>query len=168
MEETGRLSKFLVRPIRPSDGNWVKSFIKSRWGAEIVVAKGRAIRPAELDGLAAFNGKHPIGLLTYDVAGPDCEIVTLDSTTEGEGVGTALINNVREAAKAKGCKRLWLITTNDNLNALGFYQRRGFYLVALYPNALETSRKIKPQISLKGANGIPIRDELELELNLTG
>jgi len=77
-----------------------------------------------------------------------------------------LVDTVKEGAKAKGCRRLWLITTNDNLNALGFYQRRGFRLIALHPNALEASRKLKPQISLKAANGIPIRDELELELEL--
>jgi len=72
----------------------------------------------------------------------------------------------RKKAKAKGCKFLWLITTNDNLTALGFYQKRGFHLTALYPDALEASRKLKPQISMK-ANGIPIRDELELELELS-
>jgi ribosomal protein S18 acetylase RimI-like enzyme len=106
-------------------------------------------------------------LLTYRIEGPDCDIVTIDSTAEGEGIGTALIDVVKGRAKAKGCRRIWLITTNDNLSALGFYQRRGFRLIDLYPNALETSRKLKPQISLRAANGIPIRDEQELELELS-
>jgi len=142
--------------------------VKSRWGSEIVVAKRRIIRPAELDGFAAFKGKEPVGLLTYKIEGPDCEIVTVDSTSEREGIGTSLIEAARERAKAKGCRRLWLITTNDNLSALGFYQRRGFRLTALYPDALEASRKLKPQISMRAANGISIRDELELELELSG
>jgi len=107
-------------------------------------------------------------LLTYRIDGRDCEIVTLDSATEGIGIGTALVDAAKKVAKAKGCKRLWLITTNDNLKALEFYQKRGFRLVALYPNALEASRKLKPEISLKAANGVPIRDELELELELAG
>ncbi len=111
--------------------------------------------------------KNAVGLLTYQIEGSNCEIVTIDSTAEGEGIGTSLIDAVKERAKAKGCRRLWLITTNDNLSALGFYQRRGFRLIALYPNALEASRRLKPQISMKAANGIPIRDELELELELT-
>ena len=106
-------------------------------------------------------------MLTYRIEGLDCEIVTIDSTVEGAGVGTALINVVRKIAKAKGCKRLWLITTNDNLNALGFYQKRGFQIIAVRPNAVDEARKLKPQISLKAANGIPIRDELELELELS-
>jgi len=162
------LSELRVRSLQTSDRGWVASFVESHWGSDIVVGKGRVLRPAELEGFAAFKGKIPTGLLTYRIEGPDCEIVTIDSTAQGEGIGTALIDAVKERAKAKGCRRLWLITTNDNLNALGFYQKRGFHLIALYPNALEYSRKLKPQISMKAANGIPIRDELELELSLTG
>ncbi len=157
-----------VRATQASDRNWVESFIKSHWGSEIVVAKGRVTRPAELEGFAAFKGKDPVGLLTYRIEGSDCEIVTIDSTVQGKGIGTTLIDAVKEKAKVKGCRRLWLITSNDNLNALGFYQRRGFCLIALYPSALGASRKLKPQISLKAENGIPIRDELELELELSG
>jgi len=115
------LNDLLVRSIQASDRTWVASFVKSHWGSEIIVAKGRVIRPTELDGFAAFKRKEPIGLLTYRIEGPDCEIVTIDSTVEGAGVGTALINAVRKIAKAKGCKRLGIITTNDNLKALGFY-----------------------------------------------
>jgi ribosomal protein S18 acetylase RimI-like enzyme len=55
---------------------------------------------------------------------------------------------------------------NDNLHALRFYQKRGFVLVALHRNALEASRKLKPEIPLVGIDGIPIRDEIELELVL--
>jgi ribosomal protein S18 acetylase RimI-like enzyme len=160
------MNDFLVRSIHAQDRDWVESFVISHWGSEIVVAKGRVFRPAELDGFAAFKGKNPVGLLTYRIEGPDCEIVTIDSTSEGKGIGTSLIDAVKGRAKAKGCRRLWLITTNDNLNGLGFYQRRGFRLVALYPNALDVSRKLKPQISMMAANGIPILDELELELEL--
>jgi len=162
-----RIRAFLIRAIQASDRSWIVSFVKSHWGSDIVVGKGRVLRPAELDGFAAFRGKNAVGLLTYRIEDLDCEIVTIDSTSEGEGIGTALIDVVRETAKAKGCRRLWLITTNDNLNALGFYQRRGFRLIALYSNALEASRKLKPQIPMKAANGIPIRDELELELELS-
>jgi ribosomal protein S18 acetylase RimI-like enzyme len=92
----------------------------------------------------------------------------VDSATERTGIGNALIDAAKKVAKTNGCKRLWLITTNDNLNALEFYQKRDFQLVSLYQNALEASRKLKPEIPLKAANGIPIRDELELELEPTG
>jgi ribosomal protein S18 acetylase RimI-like enzyme len=162
------VSDLPVRAIEASDRNWVAAFVKSHWSSEIVVAKGRVIRPAELDGFVIFKGKEPLGLLTYQIDGRNCEIVTIDSAIEGAGIGTALIGAAKKVAQTKGCGRLWLITTNDNLTALGFYQKRGFRLVALYPNALEASRRLKPQIPSRATNGIPIRDELELELELPG
>jgi hypothetical protein len=51
------VNDLLVKPIQGSDRNWVASFVKSYWGSEIVVARGRVLRPAELDGFAAFKGK---------------------------------------------------------------------------------------------------------------
>ena len=91
------------------------------------------------------------------------EIVSIDSTHPGRGVGTALIEAVKKEARRQGCRRLWLITTNDNLNALRFYQKRGFALVAVHRNAIEISRRLKPEIPLTGHDGIPLRDEIELE-----
>jgi GNAT superfamily N-acetyltransferase len=85
---------------------------------------------------------------------------------EGQGVGTLLVESVQEAARAAGCRRFFLITTNDNLNALRFYQRRGFRLAALRPGAVDASRQIKPSIPLTGEYGIAIHDELELENDL--
>jgi len=167
IEGENPVNNFLIRPIQSLDRDWVASFVKSHWGSEIIVAKGRVIHLAELDGFAAFRGKEPIGLLTYSIEGPDCEIVTIDSTAQGKSIGTTLIDAVKGRAKVKGCRRLWLITSNDILNALAFYQKRGFQLVALYSNAVEASRKLKPEISLKAANGTPIRDELELELEVS-
>jgi GNAT superfamily N-acetyltransferase len=96
-----------------------------------------------------------------------CEIVTLDNLGDRRGVGTALIEAVMETARAAGCRRLWLITTNDNLRALRFYQKRGFRLVRLSPDAVTAARRIKPEIPLVGEDGIPLRDELELERPVT-
>jgi GNAT superfamily N-acetyltransferase len=112
------------------------------------------------------KGPDPIGLITYRVDGDQCEIMTLDSLEKCKGVGTALIDAVKTAAAESGCKRMWLITTNDNLNALKFYQKRGFVLSALYPDALSESRKLKPQIPLVGLDSIPLRDEIELAMEL--
>ena len=96
----------------------------------------------------------------------DCEIVSIDSLRENEGIGTALIEKVVEEAKANQCRRVHLTTTNDNLRGLGFYQKRGFQLCALRVNAMEEARKLKPEIPLIGENGIPLRDEIELEILL--
>jgi ribosomal protein S18 acetylase RimI-like enzyme len=84
----------------------------------------------------------------------------------GTGVGTALLDAVKNAAGWAGCKRLWLVTTNDNTHALRFYQKRGFHIAAVHRNALLRSRELKPEIPLAGMDGIPIRDEIELEIVL--
>jgi ribosomal protein S18 acetylase RimI-like enzyme len=82
----------------------------------------------------------------------------------GYGVGTALLAAANAAAYAAGCSTLWLVTTNDNLDALRFYQRRGFRVRAVRPGAVDDARAtLKPEISSTGAYGIPLRDEIELE-----
>ena len=78
-------------------------------------------------------------------------------------IGGALVEALADTARAAGCTRLHVITTNDNLPALRLYQRHGFVLVAVHPDQIAMTRLRKPQISATGHAGIPIRDELELE-----
>jgi ribosomal protein S18 acetylase RimI-like enzyme len=157
---------FDVRCLTQSDLPRLRQFWKENWGDEFVIAHGVIYHPDTLDGFVAHNEDQWIGEITYHFSGNECEIVSLDSLHEGQGVGTMLINKVIEEARAKGCQRIFLITTNDNLNALGFYQKRGFELVAVHRGAVNESRKIKPSIPLIGSNGIPLRDEIELEMLL--
>lgn len=155
-----------VRPLGPEDEEWVADFVDRRWGSPYVVAHGKLFYPHTLPGFAAELEGEPVGVITYHVDGDDWEIVTIDSVEEGQGTGSDLLYTLRQAAKKAGARRLWLITTNDNLSALRFYQKRGFALVAVYPNALERSRQLKPNIPLVGEDGIPLRDEIELEMLL--
>jgi GNAT superfamily N-acetyltransferase len=107
------------------------------------------------------------GVLTYIVDGNQCEVLTLHAEPPGIGVGTALIEAIAIQAHAMGCRRLWLVTTNDNVAALRFYQRRGFILTALRAGAVDRSRAtLKPEIPRLGDHGIPLRDELELTREL--
>lgn len=141
--------------------------MREHWGSSIVVSRGRVHRPASLSGFVAVQQARRVGLITYHLAGAQCEIVSVDSLRPCQGIGAALIAAVRRAAQAADCSRLWLITTNDNLEALGFYQKRGFRLIRLHPNAIdELSRRLKPEIPRLGRHSIPIRDELELEIRL--
>lgn len=148
-----------VRALREDEREWVRATIRERWGSDLVVAHGVAYDPSLLPGFVAEEQGRPLGLLTYVVEDEDCEIVTIDAFEEGRGVGTALI----DAAKALGARRLWLITTNDNVRALRFYERRGFRVVAVHTGAVEASRVLKPEIPLVSDDGTPIRDEIELE-----
>lgn len=154
----------IIAPFGPEHLAWAADLLTASWGATVVVSRGRCHDAARLPGFVALRGETPVGLATYHLAGDDCELVTIDSTVAGAGIGGALIAAVREAAMAAGCRRVWLITTNDNLAALRFYQRRGFALVAVHRDAVTAARRLKPAIPLIGAHGIPIRDEIELEL----
>ena len=147
-----------------SDKSWIKDFYQKRWGTSRVVSKGVLHYVPELRGFIAWISRKRVGLLSYQIINREFEIVTLDSLEENIGAGSALISKAVEAAQVEGCDRVWLITTNDNTPALRFYQKRGFHLVAVRRNALEISRRLKPEIPDYGLDGIPLRDEIELEL----
>lgn len=130
------------------------------------MTRGKIHEIKQLPGFIAHNSSDRLGLLTYLISNGDIEIVTLDSLVENIGVGTALISQARSLAEQAACQRIWLITTNDNMPALHFYQKRGFRLVTVHQNALDYSRTLKPEIPLIGLEGIPLRDEIELEIIL--
>lgn len=157
-----------VRPNHDGDRPWAARRLRERWGGETVVSRGVVHRPAELPGFVAVRDDGTrAGLATYRIDGDACELVTIDADAPGAGVGEALLEAVAAAARAAGCTRLWLITTNDNLTALRFYQRRGLRLVALHAGAVEEARRtLKSSIPEHGEHGIPVRDELELSLEL--
>jgi ribosomal protein S18 acetylase RimI-like enzyme len=161
------MKTFTIRPLNREDRAWVKDLLQEWWAGPEQVTRGKVFRADELPGFVAVEAGKPAGLVTYRINGTECEIGTMNSLDEGKGIGTALINAVKDAAAKAGCSRLWLITTNDNTRALRFYQKRGFLLVAVYRNAVDESRKLKPEIPLTGNDGIPIRDEIELELLLS-
>lgn len=117
-------------------------------------------------GFVCYDRDKVIGLITYRISNNRCEILSLNSNTENQGIGTALIEKVKEYAKINNCSILHTITTNDNLRAIGFFQKRGFHLAKLYVNAMDNVRKIKPEVPVKGDNNIPLNDELEFEMNI--
>jgi ribosomal protein S18 acetylase RimI-like enzyme len=132
------------------------------WGAEVVTAHGALLRPAEMGGFIAERSHRVVGLLTYQLLGIMLEIVTLNAIERRAGIGTQLIEAAVGQARRLGCREIRLTTTNDNIDALRFYQRRGFRLTALRPGALTGSRQLKPSIPEIGEHGIPLRDELDL------
>jgi ribosomal protein S18 acetylase RimI-like enzyme len=157
---------YQIRRLLRADRDWVVELLQREWGSRKVVSRGIVHDAGSLDGFIAGRAEERIGLVTFRIDGAECEIVTLNSLSDGIGVGTALVEGVRQAAVEAGCRRVWLITTNDNTAALRFYQKKGFSLVAVYRGALEQSRRLKPEIPLVGNDGIPLRDEIEMELRL--
>lgn len=135
------------------------------WGSDILVTRGKIHRVEDLEGILVFADEKIAGLGLYTITGSQCEIVLLETIIQNEGIGSRLIEKIKEKAKARDCRRIWLITTNVNINALKFYQKRGFHFSNIYINAMEESRRIKPEIPLS-ENGIDIRDEIEFEMEI--
>ena len=158
--------KFKIREINEKDREWIRKFIIKKWGSEKSISRGKVYYPHKLPGFIVFKDKKYLGLITYNIKKDECEIQTLNSVIQQRGIGTALVERVKKVAEKLGCKRIWLITTNDNIDALRFWQERGFLIEAVYPNAMSFSRKLKPEIPLIGNYGIPIRDEIKLELKI--
>lgn len=154
-----------IREIAGDDHEWITALLEREWESNEIVSRGSIHYADELPGFVAGHEQDLLGLVTYHIEGDECEIVTLNSLVEGMGIGTELLKAVMRVASERDCKRLWLITTNDNTDALRFYQTRGFVITAFRRNAIEESRELKPEIPAHGLNGIPIRDEIELELN---
>ena len=157
-----------VRAYARDDEAWLRGSAESA-GGTIVVSRGTLHDLTELAGFVCLReGREEErgGFAMYRVDGESWELVAIEATQRQSGAGTALLAALESAARGAGCRRLWLITTNDNLDALRFYQRRGFEFVAVHRDALAKSRQLKPDIPEIGEFGIEIRDELELEKNL--
>lgn len=156
---------FQIRQIECND-RVVADIWKRNWGSDVMVTRGRVYKALDYPGFLAIENNEIIGLLVYRIEDKECEILSLDSLAENKGVGSELILQAIEAAKSQDCTRIWLITSNDNTNAMRFYQKRGFEFKAIYLNAIEEARKLKPEIPMVGYDNIPIKHEIEMELKL--
>ena len=159
--------RFLINAASANDFEWIKELYIQTWGGDICVSRGKIQKVDDFTGgFVAEISKQNVGFITYTITALELEITGLLSLREKNGVGSALVKAVIDLAKKQKIKKICLVTTNDSLNAIGFWQKRGFKLVKVYPNAMEYTRKLKPLIPLIGENGIPLRDELELEMIL--
>jgi GNAT superfamily N-acetyltransferase len=155
-----------IRPLSAKDIPGVRQWRVEHWGGEIIIVHGETFRPDPLAGFIAQEDGQWVGLVTYRIDRQECEIMSLDSLYEGKGTGTRLMQSAIQTAREAGCSRVRVTTTNDDLNALKFYQKMGFCLLALRRNAMDETRKVKPRVPLIGMNDIPLRDEIELEFLL--
>ena len=129
-----------------------------------MIIRGKEIDMTQTEGFYVKEQEDIIGLITYFVSDDVLEVISLNSLRENQGIGTKLVDAVIREAKDRKLKKILVVTTNDNINAIKFYQKRGFDMACLYHNALDISRKIKPEIPLIGDHSIPLRHEIEFEL----
>jgi ribosomal protein S18 acetylase RimI-like enzyme len=154
----------VIRPYGELDRTWADRLLSDHFGGALQARRGELVDVLALPGFVAEQARTAIGLLTYRRESRDCELAFVMAVERHRGVGSALLEALR--AEVAGCERIWLVTTNDNLEALRFYQRRGFVLTALRSGAVDDSRaRLKHQIPDVGQFGIRLRDELELRLD---
>ncbi|WP_433293452.1 N-acetyltransferase family protein [Actinoplanes sp. CA-030573] len=158
------MNAIAVRAATPADHPRIVDLLTRSWGETVVVGHGVRYDAAELPALLAERRGRLAGLLTYDIGSEGLEVVSIDAVVRHAGVGTALLNAAAELAWAKGLDRLWLITTNDNIDALRFYQRRGMRIEGVTRGGVDASRRLKPGIPLVGDYGIEMHDEITLEM----
>jgi ribosomal protein S18 acetylase RimI-like enzyme len=151
-----------------ADEAWATELLRDGLGGRLQARRGELVDVLAGDGLIAELDGRPVGLLTFRSDGPTAiELAALVVTEPGRGVGSALVAAFLDEARLRGAARVWVVTTNDNLDALRLYQRSGFRLVALRAGAVDRARaELKPSIGEIADNGIPIRDELELAIDL--
>jgi GNAT superfamily N-acetyltransferase len=156
-----------VRPVTPADRPWIADVVTAAFGSVRVVSHGRVIEDATLlDGFAVDHDNRPVGCALVNVVDNDAELVVLVSTYRGAGAGSALLEAVVEWAKREKWSRLWLVTSNDNTEAIRLYQRAGWDWVDFRRDALTDARTLKPELPMTGNHGIPLRHEIEFEAPL--
>ena len=144
----------------------VQSIIDESWGAPHMVVNGKLWDTRTMPGYAAVGGGEVLGYALYEFHDGFCEIMALESVAQNIGVSTALIERVKQTAKSNHVSKIILATTNDNTHAIRFYQRRGFTVREVRLGVMEAARQLKPSIPLIGEDGIPLRDEIEFEIEV--
>jgi ribosomal protein S18 acetylase RimI-like enzyme len=152
--------------IQDSDRAELEAFIAEHWYGPEISTLGKWHTPHLADGFVERRDGKIAGALTYRVDGEGMQILTINSAMESQGIGSSLMLDAAQKARELGCGRIWLTTTNDNLRAVGFYQRLGFRMVGIQLGGVDEMRQRKPRIPECGERGIPIRDEIVMELKL--
>jgi GNAT superfamily N-acetyltransferase len=155
-----------ARELTIDDRAWAERLVSERFASTRIVSRGILHDARRLPGLIAEREGVPVGLLQYRVVGEQFEVVVLIAVSPREGVGRLLLRAAVPLARAHGCRRLWLITTNDNRAALSFYPAVGWRQAAVHRGAMRESRRLKPEIPEFASDGTPIEDEIEFELLL--
>ena len=157
---------FFIESLSEETRFLINSQVAASWGAPLIVSRGVLHDTRTQPGFIAVADGAFAGYALYNLEGIDCELTVLESLRNGLGIGGELVKEVLRVAKASGCRRVWLCTTNDNTHAIRFYQRFGFELRAVHINSMDEARLLKPQIPLTGDDDIPIKHEFEFELQL--
>ncbi|PVB60337.1 GNAT family N-acetyltransferase [Labrenzia sp. 011] len=150
----------IIRHTEDRDHADVHRLLTERWTAPDIMLDNEMHDASRLPGYVAYDGDELVGLVTLVKREGEWEILTLDSIKRWGGVGSQLLDAVISEARSKNVSRLIVRTSNDNLDAFRFYQRRGFRLERIGQGVIDRERELKPGIPLRGDYGIEIHDEV--------
>lgn len=158
------LPAVIVRPCEDADRQAVLDLFERDFGstrvsafeAEHALVDVPALVATVKDGLLA-------GALAYRIDGEALQMLALatDPMWQRSGVGGHLVARAEVLAREAGCRRAVLVTSNDNLPALYFYQRQHYRVAAVAIGSLVARAAGRP-----GFAGIHVRDEIRLEKDL--
>lgn len=155
-----------VRPRAAEDRDWLVATMTEEWGSVEVARLGELVDTSDLSGFVAELDGQRVGLALTVRRDDEYEVVSISTSRPRRGVGRALLGRCVEDARSHGCRRVWLVTTNNNVGALAFYQRCGMDIAALHRHGTTRARELKPSIPERDADGVRIDHEIELELLL--
>ena len=159
-------STYEICPIDAAIREKAQPILDATWGSPYLAVNGKLWDSRAMPGYAAVNGDEVLGYLFYEIHNGECEIMVLESVVQSIGIASALIDKVKQTAKLSGVGKVVVQTSNDNTHAFRFYQRRGFTIREIRLGALDIARQLKPIVPLIGEDGIPLRDEIEFEIDV--
>ena len=158
------LPPVLVHEAADGERAVVRALFERDFGRSQLVAFGEVMNVDEMPVLVAVTHDEVSGALAYRLFGDALHIVALatDALWQRSGVGGHLVAEAELFARRLALPRVLVTTTNDNLPALYFYQRRGYRITAVRPDGiLAVTPELQP-----GFAGISVRDEIHLEKRL--
>jgi ribosomal protein S18 acetylase RimI-like enzyme len=158
------LPPVMVREATDADRSAARALFQRDFGRTKIVAFGEIMDIDEMPALVAITRHDPSGALAYRLLGDALHIVALatDPMWQRSGVGGHLVAEAELLARRLNLSRVLVSTTNDNLPALYFYQRRGYRLTDLVAGSVVAHT----QREQAGFAGVPVRDEIRLEKKL--
>ena len=154
-------SEYKVQQASCDDVEVLEELVKLFWGDPIQLMFNQTFRVAQEPAITAKKDGNIIGFISYNDFRKNAVLIMALGILpgfQGCGIGRTLVEQVENYAKSQGKQQLLVVTSNDNLPALAFYQRHGFQLFEVAPNVI--AEKLGGQ--KPGFARIPIRDELRL------
>jgi len=160
-----RLEYAVKRVVSEEERNVIRKFVTRFWGEQEQLTFDRQFTVTELPAYVAKKSDKTIGFVSFAEVDDSIMIVALGVLPKHQcsGVGKRLLERVENEAVKMRKKRLLVSTSNDDLPALAFYQTIGFQIYEVKPNVIAQ----KHGEIQRGIGGLPIRDELRLQKNIS-